>query len=501
MKAVQYEIFSLEIRSKNKLCKELLVLFNSFTFLIFLPIVFTLYWFVFQRNLKLQNAFILVVSYVFYGWWDWRFLGLIAFSSLVDYLVGLKLGEENDQKRRNILLGISLGLNLGLLGLFKYFNFFIDSTIQLLNSVGFMANPYSLQLILPVGISFYTFQTMSYTIDIYKRQIEPTKDPIDFFAFVSFFPQLVAGPIERASNLLPQFFAKRNFTYEKGKLGMELILWGLFKKVVIADNCALVVNQIFERVDDASSIELLLGMFLFSFQIYGDFSGYSDIAIGVGSLLGFTLMTNFKTPYFSVDIVDFWRRWHISLSTWFRDYVYIPLGGSKINLNITFRNIFLVFLVSGFWHGANWTFVFWGAIHSILFIFVIWNYQRSSEAKLQKTGFFYKKITPFLSGLLTFVIVTIAWIFFRSTTLQGAFQYLSNIWINFDIPSSLRLAYQVPVFFVLLMMVMEWRGKDKNSVFEVRSLNLKYSLYFVFFLSILFYGAFVDSHQFIYFQF
>jgi D-alanyl-lipoteichoic acid acyltransferase DltB (MBOAT superfamily) len=364
-----------------------------------------------------------------------------------------------------------------------------------------MANPYSLQLILPVGISFYTFQTMSYTIDIYKRQIEPTKDPIDFFAFVSFFPQLVAGPIERASNLLPQFFAKRNFTYEKGKLGMELILWGLFKKVVIADNCALVVNQIFERVDDASSIELLLGMFLFSFQIYGDFSGYSDIAIGVGSLLGFTLMTNFKTPYFSVDIVDFWRRWHISLSTWFRDYVYIPLGGSKINLNITFRNIFLVFLVSGFWHGANWTFVFWGAIHSILFIFVIWNYQRSSEAKLQKTGFFYKKITPFLSGLLTFVIVTIAWIFFRSTTLQGAFQYLSNIWINFDIPSSLRLAYQVPVFFVLLMMVMEWRGKDKNSVFEVRSLNLKYSLYFVFFLSILFYGAFVDSHQFIYFQF
>lgn len=409
------------------------MLFNSFTFLLFLPIVFLLYWFVFQKNLKLQNAFLLLASYVFYAWWDWRFLGLIIASSAVDYWVGLKLSSviasdegakqsvseekrllqvdpslrgtaspdtsgkqshnskdrllqvgndptdsENSSNLRNdakswftgrkLYLTISLLFNLGMLAFFKYFNFFIDSAADLISTIGFQPHISTLNLILPVGISFYTFQTLSYSIDVYRGKLQPTKDPVAFFTFVAFFPQLVAGPIERASNLLPQFFKKREFEYQQGSDGMKLILWGLFKKMVIADNCALIVNPIFENYQTASGLELIMGAVLFAFQIYGDFSGYSDIAKGVAKLFGFDLMTNFRTPYFSRDIAEFWRRWHISLSTWFRDYLYIPLGGSRVPKAKAIRNIFIVFLVSGFWHGANWTFIAWGGIHAALFI-------------------------------------------------------------------------------------------------------------------------------------
>lgn len=477
------------------------MLFNSFTFLAFFPIVFFCYWFVFQRNLRAQNGLIVFASYIFYGWWDWRFLGLIAFSSLLDYKLGYLLSIETKPRVRRLLMGISILVNLGLLGFFKYFNFFIDSAVDFLQILGFQANISSLQLILPVGISFYTFQTMSYTIDIYRRKLEPTDDPIAFFAFVSFFPQLVAGPIERASNLLPQFLQKRTFTYERGVRGMEMILWGFFKKVVIADNCAMVVNQVFDRMHEASTIELILGMFLFSFQIYGDFSGYSDIAIGLGTLLGFQLMTNFKTPYFSVSIVDFWRRWHISLSTWFRDYVYFPLGGSKVSFGITIRNVILVFLVSGLWHGANWTFVFWGAIHAMVFIFVLWRNQGRSPSEEGNKHDFSQIMVAVFSGFLTFAVVTLAWVFFRSGSIDAAFQYLTNIFLHVGNQSRLRLAYQVPLFFVGLMLLLEWKGRKRVSVLDFPSLSVKYGLYLVFFLSILFYGAFVDSHQFIYFQF
>ena len=303
------------------------MLFNSPEFLLFLPIVFGLYWFVTQRNLKAQNLLLLVASYVFYGWWDWRFLGLIALSTIVDFLVGIRIEEAPDKARKKRWLWVSLAVNLGILGYFKYANFFIENWISAWDSLGVTMHASTLQVILPVGISFYTFQTLSYSIDIYRGNLKATRDPVAFGAFVSFFPQLVAGPIERATNLLPQITSPRNFTYEQGRDGMRLILWGMFKKVVVADSCAPYVDMCFDNPEAFSGSTLILGAILFSFQIYGDFSGYSDIAIGTAKLFGFELMTNFKFPYFSRDIAEFWRRWHISLSTWFRDYLYIPLGG------------------------------------------------------------------------------------------------------------------------------------------------------------------------------
>ena len=323
--------------------------FNSIDFAIFLPIVFLLYWFVCNQNLKLQNFLIVIASYVFYGWWDWRFLGLIAFSTFVDYSIGIALLNEHRAQRRKILLSISIFVNLGFLGFFKYYNFFLDNFISVFTFFGENVNANSLDIILPVGISFYTFQTLSYTIDVYRKKIDPTKDWIAFTAFVSFFPQLVAGPIERATHLLPQFYKKKKFDRNKAVDGMRQVLWGLFKKIVIADNCAEYANLIFNNPDNYSGSTLLVGALFFTFQIYGDFSGYSDIAIGISRLFGFDLMKNFAFPYFSRDIAEFWRRWHISLTTWFRDYLYIPLGGSRGTIWMKIRNTFVIFLVSGFW--------------------------------------------------------------------------------------------------------------------------------------------------------
>src|SRR6056297_941955 len=332
------------------------MLFNSLVFFLFLSIVFVLYW-LFRNQLKLQNIIVLISSYIFYGWWDWRFLSLIVISSLADYFIGLWLDRSEKKTKRKLLLALSIVVNIGILGFFKYFNFFIDSAAGFLNQFGFQANPTSLQIILPVGISFYTFQTLSYSIDIYRRQIEPTKNIIAFFAFVSFFPQLVAGPIERARNLVPQFLKKRTFDPVNAGDGIRQMLWGFFKKIVIADNAAVYANEIFTNYSDHTGGTLLLGAVLFGFQIYGDFSGYSDIAIGTARLFGFDLMRNFAYPYFSRDIAEFWRRWHISLSTWFRDYIYIPLGGSRGGTLMKIRNTFIIFVISGFWHGANWTFI------------------------------------------------------------------------------------------------------------------------------------------------
>ena len=343
------------------------MLFNSLEFLLFLPIVFLLYWFVFKK-ITTQNILILVSSYVFYGWWDWRFLSLILISTLIDYTIGLQLRKTSNLQRRKLLLSFSLVFNLGMLGFFKYYNFFVDSWIEAWSNIGVTMHASSLNIILPVGISFYTFQTLSYTIDIYRKKLEPTKDFIAFASFVSFFPQLVAGPIERATNLLPQFYKKRTFNYDYAVSGMKLILWGLVKKVVIADSCAILVNKIFANYQDESGLALCMGAIYFAFQIYCDFSGYSDIAIGTSRLFGFKLMRNFNYPYFSRDIAEFWRRWHISLSTWFRDYLYIPLGGSRGNKWFQLRNVFAIFLVSGFWHGANWTFIVWGGLNALFFI-------------------------------------------------------------------------------------------------------------------------------------
>ncbi|EPR66318.1 MBOAT family O-acyltransferase [Cyclobacterium qasimii] len=343
------------------------MLFNSLEFAIFLPIVFILYWFATNKNLKVQNLLLVASSYLFYGWWDWRFLSLIMFSTLVDYSIGCLLFNQENKIRRKGLLWISIIVNLGLLGVFKYYNWFLDSLYYAIPSLKVVTGFNTLDILLPVGISFYTFQTLSYTIDVYKRKLEPTKDLIAFSAFVSFFPQLVAGPIERATNLLPQFYTKRKFSYPLAVDGLKQILWGLFKKMVIADNCAEYANLIFNNSNDYSGSTLVLGAFFFAFQIYGDFSGYSDIAIGTSRLFGFNLMQNFAFPYFSRDIAEFWRRWHISLSTWFRDYLYIPLGGSKGGLGMKIRNTFIIFIVSGFWHGANWTFIIWGGLNALYF--------------------------------------------------------------------------------------------------------------------------------------
>ncbi len=390
--------------------------------------------------------------------------------------------------------------NLGLLGFFKYFNFFIESATDLINSIGFQAHSSTLNLILPVGISFYTFQTMSYTIDVYRGNLKATKDPIAFFTYVAFFPQLVAGPIERASNLLPQFFKKREFEYQMGSDGMKLILWGLFKKMVIADNCALVVNPIFDNYQTASGLELILGAVLFAFQIYGDFSGYSDIAIGVAMLFGFQLMTNFRTPYFSRDIAEFWRRWHISLSTWFRDYVYFPLGGSRVSNAKAIRNIFIVFLVSGFWHGANWTFIAWGGIHAALFIpvFLI----GKNRVNLNEVGenSHFPSLREFFQILTTFLLVCLAWVFFRSATVADAWGYLSGV-VGNPFTHGMRLStYVLALTLIVILISMEWVMR-RGLALSFRNSFLRYSSYSFVLVLILFYGVFFNPQDFIYFQF
>lgn len=404
------------------------MLFNSLDFAFFLPLVFLLYWFVANKRLRVQNIFLVAASYFFYGWWDWRFLSLIVISTLVDFAVGRALGAELRPNRRRLLLWISIAVNLGFLGFFKYFNFFVDSFSTAFSFMGMPSGNSSLRIILPVGISFYTFQTMSYTIDIYRKKLEPTRDLAGFAAFVAFFPQLVAGPIERASNLLPQMLKKRVFSRDTATKGIRLILWGFIKKIVIADSLAPAVNEIFSNYQDQSSAILLLGALLFAFQIYGDFSGYSDIARGVARLLGFELMLNFNFPYFSRSIGEFWRKWHISLSTWFRDYLYIPLGGSRVGKARGVRNIFAIFLVSGLWHGANWTFVTWGGIHALLFIpsFVAGKNRQHLEP-LRAGRFLLPHPLEILKILLIFSLVTLAWIFFRAGSIHEAVDYLVRI--------------------------------------------------------------------------
>ena len=398
------------------------MLFNSISFLLFLPIVFAIYWLVNKRSLLLQNGLLLLASYFFYSCWDWRFLFLLIFSTLLDYYSGLKIFNANSQKNKTIWLWISISINLGFLAVFKYYDFFIESFVQVLQKLGFQSHFSTLNFILPVGISFYTFHGLSYVIDIYKNRISPEKNIIHYSLFVTYFPLLVAGPIERATHLLPQIKKERVFNYNQAVEGLKQIVWGLFKKVVVADNCAFFVNQIFQNSSSYSTTELWLGMFLFSFQIYGDFSGYSDIALGTSKLFGIDLLKNFNFPYFSRDIADFWRRWHISLSSWFRDYVYIPLGGSKGNKAQQLRNVFIIFLISGFWHGANWTFIFWGFLHAMLFIpLLIFNKNRASLSDDKLNLKAYVKIVG------TFILVSFAWVFFRADSLNAAFHYLYNM--------------------------------------------------------------------------
>jgi alginate O-acetyltransferase complex protein AlgI len=478
------------------------MLFNSIDFAIFLPIVFVLYWFVTNKNLKLQNFLIVIASYFFYSWWDWRFLILIFISTIIDYSVGYGLAKEDNKIKRKLLLWISIILNLGFLGFFKYYNFFLDNFITAFSFFGTNINSNSLNIILPVGISFYTFQTLSYTIDIYKRRIEPTKDFIGFSAFVSFFPQLVAGPIERASNLLPQFYKKRKFEYNNAVDGLHLILWGLFKKVVIADTCAEYANAIFNNSDKFSGSTLVLGAVYFTFQIYGDFSGYSDIAIGTSKLLGFDLKRNFAFPYFSRDIAEFWRRWHISLSTWFRDYLYIPLGGSNGSKWMQIRNIFIIFIVSGFWHGANWTFIIWGALNALYFLpLLLLNKNRRFIAIVAKEKMF-PNIQEFFQILITFSLTVFAWIFFRVENIGHGYRYISEIFS----PSLISVpGFKKPViiFLILFLIIIEWFGRKHehalDNIVTTKFRPLKWLFYYVLVMLIMLFAG--QEKQFIYFQF
>ncbi len=481
------------------------MLFNSIDFAIFLPTVFLLNWLLQGKNLKFQNFLIVIASYLFYGWWDWRFLSLILFSTIVDYSVGRFLAKENKLTTRKLLLTFSILINLGFLGFFKYYDFFLDNFAGAFSLFGKEINANSLNIILPVGISFYTFQTLSYTIDVYRKKLEPTKDFIAFSAFVSFFPQLVAGPIERATHLLPQFYAKRTFNYQKAADGMRQILWGLFKKIVIADNCAEFANQIFNNSADMNGSALALGALFFTFQIYGDFSGYSDIAIGTSRLFGFDLKQNFAFPYFSRDIAEFWRRWHISLSSWFKDYLYIPLGGSRGGTWMKIRNTIIIFVVSGLWHGANWTFIFWGALNAIYFLPLLLTKSNRKSIEIVAKGKYLPTLKELSSILFTFGLTVIAWIFFRAENIKHAFSYITELFSVsfFSAPNFNDSKVSTTYILIIVFIIIEWLGREKLYALEELGLKwkrpLRYTLYYAIIFSIVWFGG--GAQEFIYFQF
>ena len=475
--------------------------FNSISFAIFLPIVFLCYWFVFNKNKTSQNTVLIVASYYFYSCWDWRFLFLLVFSTLLDYFSAIMMERSNTDKKRKWWLWLTVGINLGLLGVFKYYDFFAQSLADLINGFGFQTNPILLQLILPVGISFYTFHGLSYVIDIYYRRITAERNFIDYSLFVSYFPLLVAGPIERATHLLPQVKIKRNFHFGKAKEGVYQIIWGLVKKVVIADSCATYANAVFDNYESMNSLSLLLGAIYFSFQIYGDFSGYSDIALGTSKLFGIDLLKNFNYPYFSRDIAEFWRRWHISLSSWFRDYLYIPLGGSQGGMWMKVRNTFIIFLVSGFWHGANWTYLVWGLINAIYFLpLLLHNRNRSNMGEIEM-GWNFSSLKTVLNILGTFVLTTIAWIFFRAKTISEAIGYIKKMLTDFHFESQYltneRYNYEL-LLLVFVFVGVEWFNRSKVEPFSGKLSWIKVAIAIITLLTL---GVYSDYKEFIYFQF
>jgi len=476
--------------------------FDSIIYAIFLPLVFGIYWIIPKDRTVFRNLVLLVASYIFYAWWDWRFLGLIVFSSLVDFFIGFALHREDKTSQRRFLLVISLLVNLGLLFVFKYYNFFIDSFVDAFRLIGIDIASRTLNIMLPVGISFYTFQTLSYTLEIFHRRFEPERSLVNYMTYVSFFPQLVTGPIERPQSLIPQFRKAHVFRSEEGSKAMRQILWGLFKKVVIADNCAIYVNMVFGAHTDYSASSLLLAAILFSFQIYGDFSGYSDIAIGSARLFGIKLRQNFAFPYFSRDIAEFWRRWHISLTTWFRDYVYIPMGGSRASKARIILNVFVVFIISGIWHGANWTFVAWGAVNALLFVpLIVTGINRRNMEVIEMKG-----IRSVLSGLIAmaacFLLVSLGWIFFRSESISQAFDIFLRLGDSalFSLPAKMPRTVLALTFF---MLIVEWLGRRQLFALEdmERSVHraARWFFYFLVLILIVLYGA--PGQEFIYFQF
>lgn len=485
------------------------MLFNSVAFALFLPLVFVLYWFVTRNNLQRQNALLLIASYFFYSCWDWRFLFLLLFSTFLDFYNGLKIESASSERMRRFWLWLSIIINLGFLGIFKYYNFFADSFAALVGQFGFHVHPYTISVILPVGISFYTFHGLSYIIDIYKRRIEAEKNVVEYSVFVSFFPLLVAGPIERATHLLPQIKRPRIFVYAKAVDGLRQILWGLFKKVVIADNCATYANMIFNHTADYDGSTLVFGAIAFAFQIYGDFSGYSDIALGTARLFGIELLRNFAFPYFSRDIAEFWRRWHISLSSWFRDYLYIPLGGSSGGTWMRIRNTFIIFLVSGFWHGANWTFIVWGGLNAVYFLPLLLTNRNRTNMEIVAQGKSWPSLSELGSMLLTFAMTVLAWIFFRAASLHEAFAYIKKICSTSFI--SLQWWHQlmenkmtaIPlVLLLLIFLLIEWFGREQQFAIQHIHQRKRWQVWgFYYFLVVMIFLFAGSNQQFIYFQF
>ena len=482
------------------------MLFNSLQFAFFLPIVFILYWFFNKKNLKIQNIILLISSYFFYACWDWRFLFLLIFSTVLDFYTGIKMSESSKPNLKKFWFWLSIIINLSFLGFFKYYNFFADSFADAISNFGLQINPWTLKVILPVGISFYTFHGLSYVIDIYHERIKPERNFVDYSLFVSFFPLLVAGPIERATHLLPQIKIKREFEYLKAVDGLRQILWGLFKKIVIADNCAAYANQVFNNYTNYKGIVLILGAIAFAIQIYCDFSGYSDIALGTSRLFGIELLRNFSYPYFSRNIAEFWRRWHISLSSWFRDYLYIPLGGSKGGLRSKVINTFIIFIVSGFWHGANWTFIAWGFLNALFIMPSILMNTNRKNLDIVANDRIFPTLKEFLSVVLTFGLTVFAWIFFRSESLSNAFKYISRIFIGpfIKIPVfSINIFNISMILLIIIFFITEWIGRKQQYALACIGLNrpkvFRYSFYyFIVFIIVLFKSS---EQQFIYFQF
>lgn len=482
------------------------MLFNSISFAIFLPIVFVIYWFITNRKLSHQNLLLLISSYFFYACWDYRFLFLLFFSTFLDYFTGIKIFNSKSIKQRRFWFWLSIIVNLGFLCIFKYYNFFVESFVTILLHSGSQVNIQTLNVILPVGISFYTFHGLSYVIDIYYKRIVPVRKFVDYSVFVSFFPLLVAGPIERSTHLLPQIQSKRTFNYLQAVDGLKQILWGLFKKIVIADNCAQFANIIFNDSDKFNGSTLVLGAIFFSIQIYCDFSGYSDIALGTARLFGIELLKNFSFPYFSRNIAEFWRRWHISLSSWFRDYLYIPLGGSRGGMWMKIRNTFIIFLVSGFWHGANWTFIIWGAIHAIYFLPSLLLNKNRNYLDTVASGRYFPSFKELCMMGSTYCLTTFAWIFFRARDIHHAINYIDKIFTFsfFKNPYFPGIGLAVPVVILsVLFVIIEWLGRENNYAIEDFASNksqfIRWSFYIIItFILLTFQGG---EQQFIYFNF
>lgn len=475
--------------------------FNSLSFTLFLPLVFVLYWFVFNKNKSTQNALLILASYYFYSCWDWRFLFLLVFSTFLDYYTGIQIEKAKEEGVRKFWFWLSISLNLGFLGIFKYYNFFADSFSEMLNGFGLQTSPLLLNVILPVGISFYTFHGLSYVIDIYLKRIKAEYNFVDYSLFVSYFPLLVAGPIERATHLLPQVKVKRSFDYQKAKEGIYQFIWGLLKKVVIADTCATYANAIFDHYESMNSLSLILGAVYFAFQIYGDFSGYSDMALGMSKLFGIDLLRNFNYPYFSRDIAEFWRRWHISLSSWFRDYLYIPLGGSNGGMAIKIRNTFIIFLVSGFWHGANWTFIAWGFINALYFLPLLLLKTNRSNMEMVSLNWNLSSVRVFFNILSTFVLTCLAWIFFRAKSIGDAFDYIKRMFLNGSFDSQYleneRYNYEL-LLLILAFVLVEWNSRAQIEPISGKYSWLKLGLCIAAIVAL---GTYSDYKEFIYFQF